>query len=152
MDKSNTIETLNRLVVINNDRIEGYETASLKTDELDLKNLFTEFAQTSYQCKRELLEMIKTLGGNMAEGTKTTGKFFRAWMSVKAALTDRDRKVILESCEYGEEKALETYKEVLRDESDFLTPEQEPIIEAQYSLLKNDYDRIRSINVTLLEA
>ncbi len=152
MDKSKTIEILNSLVIINNDRIEGYETASQKTDEFDLKNMFTQFAQTSHKCKRELLEEIISLGGSMAEGTKTTGKFFRAWMNVKAALTGRDRKVILKSCKYGEEKALEAYKEALRDESDSLDPQQELIIEAQYSDIKNDYDRIKSMSTTLEEA
>jgi len=152
MDKSTAIKILNTLVIINNDRIEGYEIAAQKSDEIDLKNLFTEFAQTSHKCNRELLEEIKKLGGSLEAETKTTGKFFRAWMSVKAALIGRDHKVILESCEFGEKNALKTYKDVLDNESGSLFPDQVLIIEAQYSSIKNDCNRIKSMNTILEEA
>jgi hypothetical protein len=33
--------------------------------------------------------------GTPEEGTRITGKFFRVWMDVKAALTNKDRKAIL---------------------------------------------------------
>uniref|UniRef100_UPI0025C47882 YtxH domain-containing protein n=1 Tax=Marinilabilia sp. TaxID=2021252 RepID=UPI0025C47882 len=48
------IEVLNSLITINNDRIEGYETASNETEEPDLKNLFAQFISTSQKCKKEL--------------------------------------------------------------------------------------------------
>lgn len=152
MEKSEAINILNELVVINNDRIEGYETASEISDEIELKNLFAEFAQTSHKCKSELMEEILTLGGSLAKGTKTTGKFFRAWMDVKAALIGNDRKTVINSCEHGEEKALETYKEVIRDEAEHLTTEQQTIIGAQYASIKSDYERLKSKNRTLEEA
>lgn len=151
MNKSEAIDILNELVIINNDRIEGYETASEMTEEIELKNLFTEFAQTSRKCKRELMEELLKLGGSLAKGTKTTGKFFRAWMDVKAALTGKDRKTVIESCEYGEEKALETYNKAIREEVEHLTTEQQTIIGAQYASIKSDYDRLKSMNRTLEE-
>lgn len=152
MEKSEAIDILNELVVTNNDRIEGYETASEITEEVELRNLFTEFSQTSHKCKRELMEEILQLGGSLAKGTKTTGKFFRAWMDVKAALTGKDRKTVLESCEYGEQKALGTYKEAIREGSEIFTTEQQTIIGAQYASIKADYERLKSLNRTLEEA
>jgi hypothetical protein len=44
MEKEKTIEVLNTLITINNDRIEGYDTAAKETDEYDLKNLFSQLA------------------------------------------------------------------------------------------------------------
>lgn len=78
------IEVLNTLITINNDRIEGYETASKETEELDLKNLFAQFIATSKKCKQELVKEVNMLGGKEVEGTTTSGNFFRAWMDVKA--------------------------------------------------------------------
>ncbi|MEX0661565.1 MAG: PA2169 family four-helix-bundle protein [Balneolaceae bacterium] len=149
MGKSEVIDILNELVVVNNDRIEGYETASEISGEIELKNMFAEFAQTSHKCKRELMEVVLSLGGSMATGTKTTGKFFRAWIEVKSALIEKDRKTVLESCGYGEEKALETYREAIREEAQHLTTEQQTIIGAQYASIKSDYERLKSMNRTL---
>ena len=103
MDNEKSIDVLNTLIEINNDRIEGYETASKETDEEDLRTLFSQLMQTSESCKKELVNEVLELGGTPVEGTKTTGKFFRAWMDVKAALTNKDREAILNSCEHGED-------------------------------------------------
>ena len=103
MENEKAIDVLNTLVEINNDRIEGYETATKETNEPDLKVLFTKLAETSQDCRIELEREVELLGGTPAKGTKVSGKFFRAWMDVKAAITGKDRKAILESCEYGED-------------------------------------------------
>jgi len=47
MDNEKTIDVLNTLIQINNDRIEGYETASKETEEHDLKTMFAQFTKTS---------------------------------------------------------------------------------------------------------
>jgi uncharacterized protein (TIGR02284 family) len=115
MQEKKSIDVLNTLVEINNDRIEGYGTASTETEETDLKTLFAQLAQTSQHCRAELVDEVNQLGGEPVEGTKTSGKFFRAWMDVKSALTGQDRKAILNSCEYGEKVAVGTYKKVLEN-------------------------------------
>lgn len=152
MEKEKTIDALNTLVEINNDRIEGYEKAIENTEERDLKDLFSEFKDTSRKCLSELKSEITKFGGEVTEGTNTSGKFFRAWMDFKSALTGKDRKAILNSCEYGEEQADETYQEVLDDESEHLSPQQQTMVNAQHNLLKIDQNRIKSMLNTLVEA
>src|SRR5690606_24463615 len=98
MKNDNTIEVLNTLIIINNDRIEGYETAIKETNDIDLKTLFAQFISISQKCKNELTKEVNILGGNVAHGTTTSGKFFRVWMDVKAALSGKDRKAIISSC------------------------------------------------------
>jgi uncharacterized protein (TIGR02284 family) len=145
MHNEKSIEVLNTLIVINNDRIEGYETASKETDEADLKTLFAQFKQTSEKCRAELIEEVNRLGGTPDEGTRITGKFFRVWMDVKAALTGKNRKVILESCEYGEGVAAETYSDVLSKELQNLSADQQTMLHEQYSLLKADGENVESL-------
>lgn len=77
MDKEKTIDALNKLLEINNDRIRGYEKAFANTEERDLKDLFSTFEQTSEKCVGELISEINKLGGEATEGTKASGKFFR---------------------------------------------------------------------------
>jgi len=149
MEREKTIGVLNSLVEINNDRIEGYETASKETDEKDLKTLFGRFAQTSQKCNRELGNEIRELGGSPTEGTKMSGKFFRAWMDVKAAITGKDRKAILNSCEYGEDKAVGTYKKVLKDDTEHLSPHLKSLVTAQHSTIRTDHDTVKSMRDAL---
>lgn len=137
------VDVLNKLLEINNDRLEGYETALKETDEHDLKTLFAELARTSHKCIIELTDEIRSLNGDPVEGTKVSGKFFRVWMDVKAALTGRDRKAILSSCEFGEDKAVETYEEVLRDDLEHLSSMQQDLVRSEYALIKADHDKIR---------
>ncbi|WP_293892745.1 PA2169 family four-helix-bundle protein [Flavobacterium sp.] len=152
METAKTTDVLNELITINNDRIEGYQTASDETEEQDLKALFSQFISTSLKCKSELVSEVSQLGGEIAEGTKTSGKFFRAWMDVKAALTGKNRKAILDSCEYGEDVAVDTYEKALKDDLEELTSQQQSMLRAQYSAIKADHDKVKSMRDALLNS
>ncbi|MEO7988927.1 MAG: PA2169 family four-helix-bundle protein [Chryseolinea sp.] len=151
MNNEKSIDVLNTLIQINNDRIEGYETASKETDHSDLHSLFSDLIETSEKCKAELTEEVQRLGGTPIEGTKTSGKFFRAWMDIKAALTGKDLKAILNSCEFGEDVAVDTYEKAMENDDDDLGIEQRSIIATQYDLIKADHDKIKSLRDNLVE-
>ena len=151
MENEKTIEVLNTLITINNDRIEGYETAAKETEEQDLKTLFARFAATSLKCITELKIEVTKLGGTPAEGTMVSGKFFRVWMDIKAALTGKDRKTILNSCEYGEDMAKGTYEKVLKNDTENLSTEQQAMIKAQHILLVADHDQVKSMRDLVMD-
>jgi uncharacterized protein (TIGR02284 family) len=141
--KEEKIDALNTLIVINNDRIEGYKTANEEAQETDLKKLFSDLRQTSVECRKELVAEVTRLGGTPDEGTRVTGKFFRVWMDVKAAFTGNDRKAILDSCEYGEDVILETYKKVLIQDHQDISSNEQDMLNKHYALLKSDHDKIK---------
>lgn len=149
MRNEKSVDALNKLVVINNDRIEGYETAVDDTDEQDLKTMFTQFAQASHKYKHELANEINSLGGAPSDGTRNTGKLFRAWMDVKAALTGKDREAILNSCEFGEDKALEAYEDVLKSDKEHLSPKHISLVNTQMSELRKDHNKVKSMRDAL---
>ena len=144
MDNQKTIDVLNSLVVINNDRIEGYETATKETKDNALKSLFTDLASRSRGFKSELSAEVIAFGGTPTDGTKNTGKLFRIWMDVKAALTDADRKKIIASCETGEDAALQAYDEVMKSDTPF-SETQRSMIARQRTALQGDHDKIKSM-------
>jgi uncharacterized protein (TIGR02284 family) len=145
MEIEKTIEAFNSLIVINNDRIEGYKTAEAEAQETDLKMLFSDLMETSVQNRKELVAEVTRLGGTPDEGTRVTGKFFRVWMDVKAAFTGNDRKAILESCLYGEDVALETYKNVLIQDHQDTNSKEQDMLNKHYSLLKVDRERVNEL-------
>ena len=144
MNTEKSIDILNSLIQINNDRIEGYETASKEADETDLKTLFSHFTETSLKCNAELIAEVKRLGGKPTEGTTTAGKFFRVWMDLKSAVTGSDRKAIINSCEYGEEAALETYSDAVSHSED-LSSEQLMMIKEQHAAIQANYQKIKNL-------
>lgn len=143
-DQKAVVDSLNNLIQINNDRIQGYLTAAKETEEPDLKNLFSELMQTSQENRRELTEEVTRLGGTPIEGTTVSGKVYRAWMDVKSALTSKDRKAILSSCEFGEDVAVKTYESEL--ETDALTASNlAGKVRHQHSKIKSEHDRIKQL-------
>lgn len=143
-NNKDVVESLNNLVQINNDRIQGYLTASQETNEPDLKSVFSELMQTSQECRRELVQEISRLGGTPIEGTTVSGKIYRVWMDIKSALTSKDRKAILNSCEYGEDAAVKTYETEM--ESDALSGTGcLQMVRDQYSKIRAGHDRIKHL-------
>ncbi|MBA2612069.1 MAG: PA2169 family four-helix-bundle protein [Bacteroidetes bacterium] len=139
------IAQLNDLVEINNDRIKGYERAISETDDEDLTYLFTNMAAHSKAYKNDLSREIILLGGEPTESTKVSGKLFRAWMDIKSALTGKNRKEILGSCEFGENAALDTYKKIISDEENILTDNLSKLIHLQKKEIQLDHDRVKAL-------
>jgi len=143
-DHKAVVDSLNNLIQINNDRIQGYLTASRETEEPDLKSLFSELMQTSQENRRELTEEVTKLGGTPIEGTTVSGKVYRAWMDVKSALTSKDRKAILNSCEFGEDVAVKTYETELEAES-LNNSNLADKVRSQHAKIKAEHDKIKEL-------
>ena len=112
MEKSReVVEVLNDLVMINNDRINGYQRAikELKSGDTDLKTLFDQMIVESQQIKSDLAHEIQVLHGDVENGTTEMGKIYRVWMDVKAIFTGDDRHTILSNCEAGEDAVQRAY-------------------------------------------
>lgn len=135
-------ETLNDLVLINNDRMEGYRKGmeELKDEDFDLRSVFQERIDQSNHFHTELSKELILSNKEVEEGTKTSGKIYRAWMDVKAFFTGNSRKAILDNCVDGEEAAIKAYDSALECEN--LTPEQRSLIIRQHAEIKSSQDKI----------
>ena len=145
MEKNETIEVLNDLIRINNDRIEGYEKAVNKTNEtdLDLRAVFNQMAQESRKYANELTAQVRRLGGDPASGTTASGKIYRVWMDIKSGISSSERESVLEECEYGEDAAQKAYEKALAPDND-LPADVRSLIQDEKRNLKNSHDTIRN--------
>ena len=139
-----TIEILNDLVVINNDRIVGYERAleETKPADTDLKTLFTSMIDESRKIRIDLAGEVQALGGEFEAGTTASGKLYRAWMDVKAVFTGNDRYTVLANCERGEDAAQKAYKDALEED---MPGYIRTTLEAQKQMLKVSHDKIKAL-------
>ncbi|MVN22196.1 ferritin-like domain-containing protein [Mucilaginibacter arboris] len=140
-----TIEVLNDLIEINNDRIAGYDKAIKEStgENADLKELFEHMVHESHECKMALATEVLVLKGEAAEGTTNSGKIYRAWMDVKATFTGHDRHSILANCEKGEDAAQSAYKSALAEED--LPKYLHDMIAEQQAKLKFSHDKIKML-------
>ena len=136
-------ETLNDLIEINNDRIEGYNKAAVQTKDEDLRSLFSKMAAQSSLFAGELKQLVRAEGDEPEEGTTFRGKIYRTWMDVKATFSGKDRKSVLDSCEFGEDAAQRAYRSALEDED--LSSNVRLVIEKQKAVLREAHDKIKNL-------
>jgi len=152
MKNKETIEILNDLIQIQNDRIKGYSRAidELKEGDEDLKTLFAGMIDESRNIRMVLGQEVQALGGNMDEGTTNSGKIYRSWMDVKALFTGHSRHTVLENCEFGEDAAQKAYKMAL-SEDDLPSFLRETLMD-QKQTLKASHDEIKALRDVEAEA
>jgi uncharacterized protein (TIGR02284 family) len=140
-----TIEILNDLVQINNDRIDGYEKAlgEVKQEDNDLKALFSSMISESHEIRLALGTEVNALGGDMETSTTTSGKIYRAWMDFKAVFTGHDRHTVLANCERGEDAAQKAYNSALEEEE--LPAYLRDMIAEQQQTLRRSHDQIKGL-------
>ena len=140
------IGVLNDLIRINHDRVVGYEKAieELKDTDADLKTLFSRSINDSRQFSQELTQEVSRLGGSAADGTTNSGKIYRVWMDLKAAIAGKDRKTILDNCEFGEDAAQKAYDMALNADVEF-EPSLRDLIVRQKAVLKSGHDEVKRL-------
>jgi len=143
MENDHAVDVINSLIIINNDRIAGYETALEEAIDADLKALFSHCLQTSQACRSELVAEINKIGGKPSESTRLDGKIYRSWMEFQSMVTGDDPKTILGLCEKGEDVALHTYEKVLKDKD--LPSSLTSLITAQYNKIQIDHEKVRNM-------
>ena len=144
--KEKVIGILNDLIQINNDRVVGYEKAidELKAEDADLKMLFQRYTLESKQFVNELTQEVTRLGGDPSDSTTNSGKIYRVWMDLKAAISGKDRKTILENCEFGEDAAQKAYDMALNTDVDF-EPTLRELIVRQKAQLRIGHDEVKRL-------
>jgi len=143
--KEKTDTAVKDIIVINNDRSQGYKTAAEETKDTDLKSLFNRLSEQSKGFAEELKSFVTDADKiPKPDETKNTGKLYRVWMDVKAAITANNRKAILSSCEYGEDQAKKTYDDVLKDSGD-ISSKVLDVIKKQREELQKSHDEVKAL-------
>jgi uncharacterized protein (TIGR02284 family) len=142
---SEVIEILNDLILINNDRIEGYKKAYDETNEsdTDLRSLYNDLSDHSRQHVSELTAEVSALGGEPATGTMLSGKLYRTWMDVRAAFSSNERQTSLANSEFGEDAAQKAYETALK--SDELSFDLRSLITRQKATLRSGHDTVKRL-------
>jgi uncharacterized protein (TIGR02284 family) len=139
-----TIETLNDLIQINNDRIKGYENAIKETkDDAELVSVFNNKILESQQFKSTLTEEVEVLGADGETGTSVSGTLHRTWLDLKAFFSGHSERSVLEECEFGEDAIKKAYQSALNEET--LPAYIWDILNDQQSILIHSHNEIKAL-------
>ena len=148
-----TIDILNDLVKINNDRVAGFENAgeNLEDDNPGLRPVFNKLAGESRDYAAELSAKAREFNGEAEEGTSVSGTLHRAWIDVKATFTGHDLESMLDECERGEDAIKSAYRSALEDSNE-LPYEIVQLIRNQQQGIIEGHDLIKSLRDQSKEA
>lgn len=144
IDKS--VEVLNDLIEINNDRMAGFAQAAkeLSEKDLDLRTLFMELRTDSRENVHELGRSIHKCGGAVEMAMSGRGALHRMWLDLKSTVTGSDRKSILRECERGEDAIKKAYETALLPESG-LKPEYVEIVKRQQEAIIASHNQVKAL-------
>jgi uncharacterized protein (TIGR02284 family) len=140
------VSILNDLILTNLDSIKGYQKAAEEikdTTDFEIKTIFIQMAEDSRNYKSALTDAVIRLGGEPAKDTSAAGDIYRAWMDVKSTFSSDDVLAALQLCEFGEDRALESYKDALSENFEWPVGVKN-IVENQRKSIKASHDTIKT--------
>lgn len=145
MNNEKTVSTLNDLLNITNDRIEGFSKVEDKVWEnhSGLKADYDQMVSESQNMKNDLIRLINEKGGEADNTTSTAGAIHRAWIDVKNTFSGNKDEATLENVVFGEKAAIKAYEDAL--ESGDLCPESTKVVSDHLHHLRSSYSKFENL-------
>jgi uncharacterized protein (TIGR02284 family) len=142
-EHSESISTLNTLIATTIDSVTGYEDSAKNIHDERLREVFRSRADERQQVVEELRSEVRRLGGDPEEGGSFMGKAHQRFEDLKAAITGRDEKAIINEVERGEDYLKEKWQAALQ--SGNLHGETHDLVERCYQSVKQGHDQISQL-------
>ena len=142
-EHSETITALNTLIATTIDSVNGYEDSAKNIDNERLREIFRQRADERQEVVSQLRSEVQRLGGNPEDDGSFLGKTHQRFEDLKAAITGRDEKSIINEVERGEDYLKEKWQTALQ--SGDLQGESHQLIERCYQSIKQGHDQISQL-------
>ena len=142
--RQDEVTTLNTLTATLIDSVTGFEDAAANLEgNSRLTELFRERASERTRVVEELRGEVRRLGGNAEDSGSFLGKTHQRFLDLKAAITGRDEKAIINEVERGEDYLKEKFENALQ--MDLLSGETRSVIERAYQSVKSGHDQVSQL-------
>lgn len=142
MEKDDVASTLNDLIETCKDGEQGYKTCAENVKDSELKVVFDAGARRCAEGAQELRIQVQRLGGDAEKSGSVAGALHRGWTNIKAAVTGKDDKAILNEAERGEDAAVKSYRDALKAD---LPADVRTIVERQFQGVQQNHDTVRDL-------
>jgi uncharacterized protein (TIGR02284 family) len=146
-EHSAAISTLNTLIATTIDSVTGYEDSAQNIHDERLREIFRSRADERQRVVEDLRSEVRRLGGDPEEGGSFMGKAHQRFEDLKAAITGRDEKAIINEVERGEDYLKEKWQAALQ--SGDLDGESHDVVERCYQSVKAGHDQISQLKHAL---
>ena len=142
-EHSGAISTLNTLIATTIDSITGYEDSAQNIDNDRFREIFRQRANERQQIVEQLRSEVRRLGGEPEDGGSFMGKAHQRFEDLKAAITGRDEKAIINEVERGEDYLKDKWQTALQ--SGELKGESHDLVERCYQSVKSGHDQMSQL-------
>ncbi len=142
-DTSHDISTLNGLIATTLDSVDGYTEAAKDSDNSRFAAMFTSRASERRQVATRLQQEVTRLGGNPEDDGTVLAGAHRVFLNLKAAVTGKDDKAIVNEVEAGEDHIKAKFEDAIEDAD--LSPEVKALIQQCYTSVKEGHDEMRDL-------
>jgi uncharacterized protein (TIGR02284 family) len=142
-DRQDEISTLNTLIATLIDSINGYEDAAANSEAGRFAQLFRERAGERQRVVEDLRAEVRRLGGNPEDDGSFMGATHQRFLDLKAAITGRDDKAIINEVERGEDYLKGKFEAAL--ESGDLSGDTRAAVERCYQSVRAGHDQMSAL-------
>ena len=142
-EHNEAISTLNTLIATTIDSITGYEDSAKNIDNERLREIFRQRADERQRVVEDLRSEVRRLGGDPEDSGSFLGKAHQRFEDLKAAISGRDEKAIINEVERGEDYLKEKWQAALQ--SGDLHGESHDLVERCYQSVKAGHDQISQL-------
>jgi uncharacterized protein (TIGR02284 family) len=142
-NNSNDISTLNSLIATTIDSVDGYTEAAKDSDTSRFSAMFTSRAGERRQVATKLQQEVSRLGGNPEDDGTVLAGAHRVFLNLKAAVTGKDDKAIVNEVEAGEDHIKAKFEDALEDAE--LSPQVKAVVRECYGSVKEGHDEMRDL-------
>src|SRR3954447_13262944 len=142
-EHSKEISTLNTLIATTIDSINGYEDSATNIDNERFREIFRQRANERQDIVEQLRGEVRRLGGDPEDGGSFLGKTHQRFEDLKAAITGRDEKSIINEVERGEDYLKEKWQAALQ--SGDLDGETHDLVERLYQQVRSGHDQMSAL-------
>ena len=142
-EQSDTISTLNSLISTTIDSVTGYEDSAQNIDNERFREIFRSRADERQKICEELRGEVRRLGGDPEDSGSFLGKAHQRFEDLKAAITGRDEKSIINEVERGEDYLKSKWQSALQ--SGKLDGQTHDLVERCYQSIKSGHDQMSQL-------
>jgi len=142
LSNDDVVDILNDLLENARDGEYGFRACAEEVVSAPAKQLFASRADGCRQAGIQLMELIRSYGGEPASGGTAEGAVHRGWVHVKGSFGADDELSILESCERGEDTGLARYRKALKQR---LPTDVREVVQKQAEGAQKNHDQIRDL-------
>ena len=132
------------------DSVNGYRDAAAQAEGTQFQELFRSMADERSAVVEDLRREVVEVDGDAPDDGSIMGKTHQRFMDLKAALTGRDDRAIINEVERGEDYLKDKFEAVTADQEG-MSPSLQAAVQRAWESVREGHDKISQLKHSLAE-